>query len=624
LKKLLRCIGSVIRFCWKVLITGTALVSTIFFLGGIGLVFSLFARQPAVEIENGSALVLAPHGSILEKKSPLDPAEHLLHLLNGTLQEEEFLLQDIISGIRAAAHDQRIRTLVLIPDNLEQAGLNQLQDIGREIDAFKKSGKKVISYADSLSQGQYYLAARGDEVYLNPMGAVDLHGFGVFRLYMLELLDKLKISFHIFRVGTFKSALEPFFRNDMSPEAKEANLQWLTQLWRQFCDDIAQQRGISVQDIHEAVEHLPEHLRAAEGNTAQMAVHLGLIDGIKTRAEFREYLTSLVGRNKKNTEFKQVDFSDYLETHTPAYQAPLYQTPGEKKERTALIIAQGDIVYGNAEIGQIGSDSLTKLLRKARQDKTVKAVVLRIDSGGGSAFASELIRQEILQLQKAGKPVVVSMGSMAASGAYWLAADADKIYASSNTITGSIGIFGAFPTIEKSLAEIGVFNDGVGTTKMAGQGNLTRAMSEDFRATVQLNIERGYRQFIEIVAHGRGMEPAEVEKIAQGRVWDGATALQLGLVDELGDLEDAVAAAAKMVGLPADQTYYFQNEKNPAELLLQRLEGAMLGRAETDIFTASGTRLLQKLAGNGKRSSFLPTGDPRNMYSHCLLPFSVQ
>ncbi|MCI5211811.1 MAG: signal peptide peptidase SppA, partial [Candidatus Electrothrix sp. ATG2] len=288
----------------------------------------------------------------------------------------------------------------------------------------------------------------------------------------------------------------------------------------------------------------------------------------------------------------------------------------------ALIVAQGDIVYGNAEIGQIGSFGLTKLLRKARQDKTVKAVVLRIDSGGGSAVASEMIRQEVLQLKEAGKPVVVSMGSMAASGAYWLAADAEKIYASSNTITGSIGIFGAFPTIEKSLAEIGVFNDGVGTTKMAGQGSLTRSMSENFHSAVQLHIEHGYRLFIQIVAKGRNMELAEVEQVAQGRVWDGATALELGLVDELGDLEDAMAAAAALGGVPADHAYYLEGEKNPVELLLQRMEGVMAGGAGTDIFTASATRFMQGLTGS--RHSFLPTGDPRNMYSHCLLPFAVQ
>ncbi|XCN73502.1 MAG: signal peptide peptidase SppA [Candidatus Electrothrix aestuarii] len=613
MKKILRCIGTIIRITWKILITGTALVSTLLFLCGLGMIFSLAGHQKEVHIENGSALVLAPFGTILEKKSSLEPATRLLHLLNGTLMEEELLLQDIINGIRAAAHDSRIKLLVLAPDRLEMAGLNQLQDIAKAIAEFKKSGKRVIAYGDSFSQGQYYLAAQGDEVYLNPMGEVDLHGFGVFRLYMRELLDILKINFHVFRVGTFKSALEPFFRSDMSPEAKEANLEWLTQLWQQFCGDIAGQRGLALEKITDAADHLPENLQKAEGDTARMAMDLHLVDGIKTQAEFREYMISLVGKNKKKIGFKRVGFSDYIETRPPAYQAPMM-----KEENVALIIAQGDIVYGAGEYGQIGSTGLTKLLRKAQRSKNVKAVVLRIDSGGGSAFASELIRQEILQLKKAGKPIVVSMGSMAASGGYWIAADADKIYASPNTITGSIGIFGAFPTIEKSLAEIGVFNDGVGTTKMAGQRSMTRSLSESYSATIQMNVERGYRQFLQIVAQGRGMEISEVEKIAEGRVWDGTTALRLGLVDALGSLDDAVRGAAKMVGLPANKAYYLQGEKTPAELFLQRLEGAMV---RPDILSHFSQQLVRSLAG---QHAFLPAGDPKNMYSHCLLPFSVQ
>ncbi len=581
------------------------------------MVLHLVGQQDQVEIEDGSALVLAPYGSILEKKSSLDPLENFFHFLDGSFQPEEFLLQDIIDGIYSAAQDDRIQLLVLAPDHLEQIGLNQLQDIGRAIDVFKKSGKRVIGYADSLSQGQYAFTAHSHEVYLNPMGAVDLYGFGVFNLYLRGLLDKLKINFHIFRVGTFKSAVEPLLRNDMSSDAKEANLQWLTQLWQHFIHDIAQQRGLAVQDIESAVEDLPKHLQEAKGDTAEMAMNLGLIDGTKTRADFREYLISLVGRNKKKSGFKRVDFANYLEEYSPIYQAPAV-----KEQSVALIIAQGDIVYGDAEFGQIGSAGLTKLLRKARREKTVKAVVLRIDSGGGSAFASELIRQEVLQLQKAGKPVVVSMGSMAASGGYWIAADADKIYASPSTITGSIGIFGAFPTIEQSLAEVGVFNDGIGTTKMAGQGSLTRPMSEEFRTAVQLNIERGYQQFLQIVANGRGMEPAEVDKIAQGRVWDGTTAQQLGLVDELGDLEDAIAAAAELVGLSVDQAYYMEEEKHPVELLLQRLEEATAGRAGKGALAAFATQFMEDLVGNQR--PFFPTGDPRNIYAHALLPFFIQ
>ncbi|MCI5134468.1 MAG: signal peptide peptidase SppA [Candidatus Electrothrix sp. AW2] len=584
------------------------------------MIFHLFAQPDRVQIEHGSALVLAPQGRILEKRSSLDPIANILHLLDGSLQTKELLLQDIVYGIRRAAKDDRIQLLVLAPDQMKQAGLNQLQDIRQAIDAFKKSGKRVIAYADSLSQSQYALAAQSDEVYLHPMGAVDLHGFGVFNLYMRALLDKLNVTFHIFRVGAFKSAVEPLLRNDMSSEAKEANIQWLTQLWQKFSSDIGRQRGLSSQNINDAVERLPEHLQEAKGDAAQMALNLGLIDGIRTQEDFREYLISLVGNNKGKKGFKQVGFANYLQEYVPIYKAPTV-----KKKYVALIVAQGDIIYGHAELGQIGSSDLTKQLRKARREKTVKAVVLRLDSGGGSAFASELIRQEIIQLQKAGKPVVVSMGSMAASGAYWLAANADKIYASASTITGSIGIFGAFPTIEKSLAEIGVFNDGVGTTTMAGRGSLTRPMSEDFRTAIQLNIEHSYQQFLEIVANGRGLALAEVKKIAQGRVWDGATAQQLGLVDELGNLHDAIVTATKMVGLPVDHAYYMEGEKNPAELLLQRLEkaatGGLTGEAGMDIFTAFATHVMKKIAG--PQSFFLPTGDPHNMYSHCLLPFSI-
>jgi protease-4 len=629
LKKILRITGSIFLWTWRILATGTALVSTFFMLFTIGMVLVLLGQQSDVKIPDGSALVLAPYGAVLEKRSPLDPIPQLVNFINGTPRPAELLLQDIISGIRAAADDDRIKLLVLAPDRMKHAGLDQLRDIGEAIDAFKKSGKVVIAYADTFSQGQYYLASRSDEIYLNPMGSVNMRGFGVFQLYLRDLLDKLSINFHVFRVGTYKSAVEPFIRNDMSPEAKEATLQWLTRIWRHFCDDIAEQRGISAQDINDMVNQLPENLKAAGGDSAQMALNTSLIDGIKTRDGFREYMKTLVGSNDKNTSFKQVDFNDYLTTITPAYSSPITQ-----QDRVAVVVAQGNIIYGDADVEQISSSRLTKVLRKARRDKKVKAVVLRIDSGGGSAFASEMIRQEVGLLRRAGKPVVVSMGAFAASGAYWIAADADKILASASTVTGSIGIFGAFPTFEKTLADAGVFNDGIGTTKLAGTGSLTRPMSEEFRVAVQANIEQGYRRFIAIVADGRGMEASEVEKIAQGRVWDGATALELGLVDQLGGLDDAVAVAAEMVGLPADRAAYFQEDKNPAELLLRRLEesaavgtalsgimsGIVSGTMSNSGFRATADWLTRRFA---TQYAFLPTSDPQHMYSHCLLPFSA-
>ncbi|MCI5223630.1 MAG: signal peptide peptidase SppA [Candidatus Electrothrix sp. AR4] len=347
-----------------------------------------------------------------------------------------------------------------------------------------------------------------------------------------------------------------------------------------------------------------------------MALNTSLIDGMKTQDGFREYMKTLVGSNDKRTSFKQVNFNDYLSTITPAYSAPI-----AKQERVAVIVAQGNIVYGDTELEQISSSRLTKVLRKARRDKKIKAVVLRIDSGGGSAFASEIIRQELVLLQQAGKPVVVSMGAMAASGAYWIAANADKIFASPNTLTGSIGVFGAFPTFENTLADAGVFNDGIGTTKMAGAGHLTRPMPEAFSMAVQTNVEQSYRRFIEIVADGRGMELTEVDKVAQGRVWDGKTAFELGLVDQLGSLDDAVAVAVDMVGLPPGRASYFQENKNPAELLLRHLESATMRTALFDSkLRITADRLIRRFAA---QYSFLPVSDPQHIYTHCLLPFSV-
>ncbi len=481
--------GSVFLCVWKILTTGTALISGLFMLSGIGiLLFILLGRQAPIEVADGSALVLAPYGNILEKKQPLDPVSRLAELINGAQHPDELLLQDIISGIRAAANDKRIKLLVLSLDKIEYVGLDQLRDIAGAIDAFKKSGKTVISYADTYGQGQYYLASRSDEIYLNPMGSVNLRGFGIFNLYMLDLLNKLNINFHIFRVGTFKSAVEPLIRNDMSPAAKEANRQWLTRIWQHFLDDITGQRNISPKDIDKIVNQATESLKAAGGDSAQMALNTGLIDGLKTENDFREYIKTLVGTNQKKNRFsfKQVNFTDYLTTIPPAYRSPL-----EGRDGIAIIVAQGDIVYGDSD--KIGSAGLTKALRKVRQNKKIKAVVLRIDSGGGSVFASELIRQEVLLVQQTGKPVIVSMGAMAASGGYWIAANADKILASPNTITGSIGVFGVLPSFEKTLSRAGVFSDGVGTTKLAGEGGVTRPMSEDFGAAVQANVEHAYQ-----------------------------------------------------------------------------------------------------------------------------------
>ncbi len=609
------------RWIWRIIAVASVLFTSCVLLFFFLLIFGAASinrlQKEEVRVPNGCALVLAPQGAILEKTPELDPAAELLSLIRHESLPRPLLLEDIVSGLRTAAKDKRIKLLVIDPQQLEQAGLNQLRDIGKAIAQFKASGKKVIAVADSYSQGQYYLASWSNEIYLNPMGSVDLHGFGVFNLYLRELLDRLAVNFHIFRVGEFKSAVEPLLRKDMSPEAKENSRRWLTRLWYRFCSDIARQRGIASESVLGAAENLAKNIEVANGDSALMALNSHLVDGLKTSAELRTYLQGLTGSSSKEDEgFRQIDFTNYLAAVQTAYSEPLIG-----KDRVAILPMQGDIVYGNGLDGQIGSASLNKKLRHLRQDRHVKAVVLRIDSGGGSAFASELIRQEVLLLKKAGKPVVVSMGSMAASGAYWISTAADRIFASPCTLTGSIGIFGVIPTFEKTLAKAGIFSDGIGTTELAGAESVLTPLPESFSRAMQSKIEHGYRQFIDIVADGRKMNREDVEKIASGRVWDGASAFDLGLADQLGSLEDAVAAAAKMVKLPPSQAAYVQDEQNPVELFLRSLQSARTALfVSNDPLLARASQVLNRFT---RQHDFLLHKDPQKMYSHCLLPFSL-
>lgn len=574
---------------------------------------SLHRQATPTAVPDGAALVLAPRGNILEKKLPVNPAEELSGLFSNAPQRKELFLQDIISGLRAAAKDSRIKLLVILPDQLEQAGLNQLRDIGQAIAEFRAAGKRVIAAADNYSQGQYYLAAWSDEIYLHPMGEVGLTGFGLFSFYLRELLDKLEVTFHVFRVGEFKSAVEPFLRTDMSPEAKANGSRWLGRLWDSFSSDIAKQRRMTPQEFQNVVSRLAERLEAAGGDAALMAQQSRLVDGLKSEEELRGYLRGLVGGGgtNKDSDFKQIDFSTYLNT--------VSSSPLSGKDRVAILTAQGDIVYGEGGENQIGSAALVRQLHKLRQDSQVKAVVLRIDSGGGSAFASELIRQELLLLRKAGKPVVVSMGSAAASGGYWIAAAADRIVASPYTITGSIGIFGLLPTFEKTLAKAGIYSDGIGTTELAGAGSVGRPLPENFRRAIQTQVEQGYRRFIDIVAEGRKMNREDVEKLAGGQVWDGATAFELGLADQLGSLNDAVAAAAKLAGLPADQAAPVEEDFSPAEIFLRslRMTSLALSSSSNPQLFSRAEQLLSRFV---PQQNFLLQNDPQHLYSHSLLP----
>ncbi|MGD9948544.1 MAG: signal peptide peptidase SppA [Desulfobulbus sp.] len=601
---------------WKFLSSGLSVLSNLIFLGLVLAIVTASFYTPDIKIPNGSALILAPEGEIVEERSPMDPATKIISQIAGTPLHAETFLQDILDVVHAAAQDPRIKMLVINTNRMEGASLDQIQTIGKALEQFKGEGKQIIAIGDSFNQGQYYLASWADKIYLPPMGTVNLRGFSVYRLYLKDMLDKLAVDFHVFRIGTFKSAVEPFLRNDMSPEDREANRLWLGHLWNAYSADITKHRRLDPEVFAENVNQMVSQLASVGGDRAQLALATGLVDGLKTRQELEAMLLAQVGPSEDKKSFNHISFQNYLQNITPSYSAP-----AGKQGLIGIITASGNILPGEGSVGQIGADNLIKKIRKARQDQRIKAIVLRINTGGGSAFASELIRQELVQAQKEGKVVVVSMGSMTASGGYWLSADADSIVAAPTTLTGSIGIFGAIPTLEKSLAKLGIHGDGIGTTDVAHFGNMTSAMSMEEASALQMDVEQGYKQFVSIVAQGRKMQPAAVEKIAEGRVWDGATALKLGLVDKLGNLETAVAEAARIAQVPPENGFFidltpenllerFKQTDQPVEAQMNRLLQTAL--IPTPLKQAAATRL----------DFLVQREDPRNIYAHSMLSCS--
>ncbi|MDH3346950.1 MAG: signal peptide peptidase SppA [Desulfobulbaceae bacterium] len=610
-------VGKILRWCIRLITLGSSLAVLFLFIIFLVVLGGLF-HEIKPTVPNGAALVLRPVGNVVEK-STIDEFTMFINEVSGGKGRRETVFQDLLDAVNNGATDKRIKMMVIDSSSMGNIGLNQIKTLGRAIENFKKNNKVVIAVGDSFNQTQYYLASYSDEIYMNPMGDVMLHGFGVFRIYLKQFLDDFRVHFHIFKVGSYKSALEPFIRNDMSGEAKEANRVWLSNLWNVYCDDIAQQRGLTPQAIKDHIDKLVSNVRSVKGNSGRLALNAGLIDGLKTHNELEDYLVSLTGKGANGGGYKKVDSADYLDATGSSFSS----SDEEDKNLIAVIVCQGNIIHAKGEPEQIASMDISEEIRQARENKAVKALVLRIDSGGGSAFASEYIRQEILRTKQAGKPVVVSMGSMAASGGYWLAADADAILASPYTLTGSIGIFGAFPSFQESLAHYGIFSDGMGTTRIAGDGDPTRTLGVETEQAIQLKVQHGYQQFLEVVAAGRGMEKSRVEKVAEGRVWDGATAQSLGLVDKLGDLNDAVAEAASIAGIKTFSPALMEEKLSPGQEFLKQLSQSAMGMLPVDhqfilLPKSEITRLVELI--NHHFDFFLRTGDPVGLYSHCLLP----
>ena len=611
MKKLILAIFNVLKYVGRFFtFIRNFLLNVLLLLVVVAIVFAFIPREVA-QVPIGAVLRLDISGDIVEEKKLLNSVEKLFgESFSLDVPEPETALQDILDIINNSATDDRIAVLLLNLKDMTNAGLNQLQTIGAALDRFKQTGKSVIAVEDYYTQAQYFLAAHATKVMVNPMGGVDMHGFGVYHLYFKDALEKLKINYNVFKVGTYKSALEPFTRDSMSPADQQQNEQWLTALWHVYTNEIFTQRNISPTAIQHYTDNIAEALRSTGGNTAQLALATGLVDQIATRQEATAYIDSLTPTAAGPS--KIIASADYLDSITQSYQEET-----SKQSKVGLIIAEGTILPGKQPPGLIGGDSLAQLIKNARENKTVKTLVLRINSGGGSAFASEVIRQELLELKKSGKPLVVSMGAVAASGGYWIAADADEIWASPATITGSIGIFGAIPTFEKTLAALGVYRDGLGTTPLAAGLDITQPLPDQLKDAIQQSIEYNYDQFLQIVANGRKIAKSRVAEIAEGRVYDGQTAQTLGLVDKLGSLEDAIDAAAHLAKLQDYATEYIRSPVSIKEHFLQFLTtGQSLLLANQHSQHSAVTQLTRTLSR--QLEHILPAGDPRGVYAQCI------
>ena len=562
-------------------------------------------------IQPDTALVLRPHGDVVEEYSGT-PLDHALEQATESMRSET-RLRDLTEAVRRAADDDRIVRLVIDPTYMSRVGLASLQELDAAINEFKAVGKPVVALADSLDQQQYYLAALADEIWLNPKGIVWIDGFSSYRNFYREGLDKLEVEVNLFRAGSYKSAMEPWIRNDMSPEAKENNLFWIGNLWQQYLEVISAHRGIPLEDLSRAISSFADGLDAADGDFARYALQLGLVDQLQSGPEANLSLARQGATGAGSEGFRQVDHDNYLRVIGSGKTSDGAGT-------IAIVVAEGEIVRGVQPQGTVGAVSLSDRLRSLAEERDIKAVVLRINSPGGDAFAAEKIRREIQAVKEMGKTVVVSMGNVAASGGYWIAMGADEVWASSASITGSIGVYGILPTFARPLEKLGIHSDGVGTTPLAGKLRLDRPLDPDLRRIFEHAVERTYEDFITLVSESRHMTPADVLGVAEGRVWSGAQAKDRGLIDQTGTLQEAIDAAARIAGLGSDYAVrYDEPEMSPFEAFLVELtSSAMLRLGLVSGSAVSGLpgTLLESIMGDLQRLVRSSTG--LTVAAHCL------
>ncbi|HMB61252.1 MAG TPA: signal peptide peptidase SppA, partial [Xanthomonadales bacterium] len=556
---------------WHV-IDGTRklVLNAVFFLILFFIVMAFLQTGDALIIQPNTALVISPYGNVVEEYSgtPLDQA-----LQNATEENRhETRLRDLVEAIRRARDDSKISRMVIDPTYLAHIGLASLVELEAALADFKTSGKPVIAVTDTMGQQQYFLAAMADEVWLHPEGMVWIDGFSSYRNYFHEGLEKLEVEINLFRAGDFKSAMEPFVRDDMSPQAKESNLYWLGSLWQQYLEAISRQRGIPLLDLSTAVNDFADRLQAADGDFAQLALELGLVDRLISRPEANQELAALGMAAPGTDVYRQIDFDNYLMITELQYRP-------KSGNRVAIVVGEGEILRGRQPPGYIGAETMAARLRMVSEDHQVKAVVVRLNSPGGDSFASEKIRREVQSLSESGKTVVISMGDVAASGAYWIAMAGQEVWANPASITGSIGVFGIIPTFSRPLQNLGIHTDGVGTTPLAGKLRLDLPLDEDLKRIFQAATNQTYEEFLRVVAEGRGLSEAQVDEVAQGRVWSGVQAKERELVDHTGTLKQAIDSAARIAGLGSDyHVQYLEPALTPFESFILELSGNTLSR----------------------------------------------
>ncbi len=612
MRTLWQIIAGIFRWTWRLLNFIRELILNLFLvlliLVGVGIYLSFQSSSTSTAPARG-ALLVDLSGVVVDQPSVNNRVRQwgreLLGASSSRLQENS--LFDVVDSIRKAKDDKNITGMVLQLNDFAGADQPSLRYIGKALREFRDSGKPIFAIGDSYNQTQYYLASYANKVYLSPQGAVDLHGFATNNLYYKSLLDMLKVTTNIFRVGTYKSAVEPLIRDDMSPAAREADSRWIGGLWQNYLETVSANRQLTPQQLFPGAAGVLSGLQAAGGDTARYALDNKLVDELASRTAIENQLVKTFGWDKQANDFNAISIYDYQP-----------KPDANQGGKIAVVFANGAIMDGPQTPGNVGGDTTAAELRQARLDPAVKAVVFRVNSPGGSVSASEVIRSELAAVRAAGKPVVVSMGGMAASGGYWVSTPADYIIASPSTLTGSIGIFGIINTYEKTLDTLGVHTDGVATSPLADIA-VTKALPQEFSQMMQLNIENGYKNFLDLVAKSRKMTPQQVDQIAQGHVWLGSDAKANGLVDQLGDFDDAVKKAAELAKLQQWQLDWFVDTPSLSDMVLSQFGvsiHAMLPAAIQAMLPAP----LASVANAVKEQPglFNNLNDPQNRYAICL------